>query len=227
MVALCVMWFIASTGWKQGSCELFEDDDTSRHTFGGEGNVVKRSAQTPAYCEAILGKIRMDGSSTGSERDLQTSTTSLAGTESETTPATDLMGWVYYSTTKMCYKKFNVDLTSDEAEKKCNGYDGHLASIHSMEQNQFLLELNPENDSVWIGLKLEGPCDPSSRQEHWLDSSDVDFHNWKEWEPNNLNCIEHSVYMDQTGGWYDFPDNESNPFICETKDIFYCPQHAT
>ncbi|ETN76587.1 lectin C-type domain protein [Necator americanus] len=89
------------------------------------------------------------------------------------------------------------------------------------------LKLNPENDSVWIGLKLEGSCDPSSRQEHWLDGSDVDFHNWKEWEPNNLNCIEHSVYMDQTGGWYDFPDNESNPFICETKDIFYCPQHAT
>ncbi|KAK6740089.1 hypothetical protein RB195_008515 [Necator americanus] len=133
----------------KGLCELFEDDDTSQHTFGGEGNVVKRSAQIPAYCEAILGKIRMDGSSTGSERVLQTSTTSLAGTDSQTISATDLMGWVFYKTTKMCYKKFNVDLTSDEAEKKCNGYDGHLASIHSMEQNQFLLGKSFCPQTVW------------------------------------------------------------------------------
>ncbi|KAK6740098.1 hypothetical protein RB195_008520 [Necator americanus] len=112
------------------------------------------------------------------------SSTSLAGEESQTSPKTEPPSWKYCNETRMCYmQKFNIDSTRDEAEKYCNAYNGHLASIHSKEQNQFLLG------------RFEGPCDPSLREKHWLDGSEVNFQNWSEEQPNNLECNENSVLL--------------------------------
>ncbi|KAK6739952.1 hypothetical protein RB195_008435 [Necator americanus] len=104
MVEFCVVWFIAFVGWKQGSCELLGNDDTSQYTFERKANVNKRDAQSDATCEAILEKIRLDGLSTATEHDFQTSSTSIAGAQLQTTPAAEADGWVYYKATNMCYK---------------------------------------------------------------------------------------------------------------------------
>ncbi|ETN70640.1 hypothetical protein NECAME_14626 [Necator americanus] len=82
------------------------------------------------------------------------------------------------------------------------------------------------DDYVWIGLRFEGPCDPSLREKHWLDGSEVNFQNWSEEQPNNLECNENSVLMDPTGEWSDYPDDTTTFFICQTEDISYCPQRV-
>ncbi|KAK6739953.1 hypothetical protein RB195_008435 [Necator americanus] len=221
MVEFCVVWFIAFVGWKQGSCELLGNDDTSQYTFERKANVNKRDAQSDATCEAILEKIRLDGLSTATEHDFQTSSTSIAGAQLQTTPAAEADGWVYYKATNMCYKIFDDYSNFDEAEKNCNGYDGHLASIHSMEHNQFLLALDPNMDEddadLWIGLKIEGQCEL-----HWIDGSDLDFQNWVQIQPD---CTTKSTLMMSSGQWYTENGHHGNPFVCETESTIYCPQH--
>ncbi|KAK6740092.1 hypothetical protein RB195_008517 [Necator americanus] len=255
MVALCVMWFITLTGWKQGSCELFEDDDTSQHTLGREGNVIKRSAQSEASCEAILAKLRLDGLSTAAERDLQTSSTSFteagvlststeldlqtsstrfaestfAGPALTTVPAYELLGWEYYYETNMCYKKFRVpgggNQDVKESEKNCTGYGGNLASIHSAAQNNFLQQMLPITPCV-IGLKfVENQCGVAHR--YWSDSSVVNFENWEPGEPNNNMCEQFCTYLQSDGTWNNYRCDANSAFVCETDNIVYCPQRRT
>ncbi|KAK6739956.1 hypothetical protein RB195_008437 [Necator americanus] len=168
-------------------------------------------------------KFRLTSLPTSSELDRQTSSTDVTGVKLQATPAAEVDGWVYYKATNMCYKIFDDYSNFDEAEKNCNGYDGHLASIHSMEHNQFLLALDPNMDEddadAWIGLKIEGQCEL-----HWMDGSDLDFQNWVQRQPD---CNKTSTLMMSSGQWYTENGHHGNPFVCETESTIYCPQHVT
>ncbi|ETN73432.1 lectin C-type domain protein [Necator americanus] len=222
--------------YKNDKCSIFASGDV-KHSFKGEAYTIGRD-KIDESCEreVVLDESRLTSLPATMEVDSQTSMTDDGGTESQTISAADLAGWIYYDAMKMCYKKFDVPVASNEAEEYCNGYDGHLASIHSMEHNQFLLgrskksfvpALNQEGnpDVSWIGLRLRGPCDPSSRLKYWWDGSDVNFQYWNEGEPNNVYCIENSTAMQPEGKWADYPDYYSFNFICQTESIVYCSKH--
>ena len=51
-----------------------------------------------------------------------------------------------------CYLIVHQHLTWDEAEKICNSRGGHLASIHSADENDFIYNLlgNPD-EALWLG----------------------------------------------------------------------------
>ncbi|KAH7712815.1 Protein CLEC-53 [Aphelenchoides avenae] len=87
-----------------------------------------------------------------------------------------LPGWVYSETTGMCHN-ITQSLNFKDAKAACSNYGGQLASIHSIEANNFLsyMARSPNSSYVWIGIYAvqDAPC-----RWAWLDCSEVKFQNW-------------------------------------------------
>ncbi len=102
-----------------------------------------------------------------------------------------------------------------EAEAVSRG--GHLASIASMSENQFIYSLIPPSvgvpsvPGVWLGLRRAGLPGWA-----WSDDSDFIFSSWASGEPNNARGNEFWVWMygpgpyssGGTGVWNDHPQND-------------------
>ncbi|KAK6018368.1 lectin C-type domain protein, partial [Ostertagia ostertagi] len=97
-------------------------------------------------------------------------------------------------------QEFNHPATFDEAEALCNSEGGHLASIHSSEENDFVyVKLRPAySDFVWIGLHQAHW--PASKAWTWTDGTPFDFHIWSVGEPNDYKHAEHCA---QVASFYD------------------------
>nr|CDJ81789.1 C-type lectin domain containing protein [Haemonchus contortus] len=105
-------------------------------------------------------------------------------------------GWV--NNFGYSYKVFNHRATFEEAEAVCVAEGGHLASIHSQEENEFIYSItDPHEESksyddlLWIGLRQKNW--PKDKKWTWTDGTLLDFINWGAREPNNLNNAEHCV----------------------------------
>lgn len=102
-----------------------------------------------------------------------------------------------------------------EAEAVLAG--GHLASIASMSENQFIYSLMPSSigtggqPGCWIGLHRDGLPGWT-----WSDGSAFDFTSWAPGEPNNARGNEFWVWMygpgpsgaGRTGVWNDHPQTD-------------------
>ncbi|XP_072175187.1 echinoidin-like [Diadema setosum] len=141
----------------------------------------------------------------------------------------------------MCYRYFSAEsVTWQEAERHCQSFTkpcwdedattgqlGHLVSIHSQEEMDFLSTLFESirdkrfsgRQKVWIGLNdLE-----SEGSFEWSDGSDVNYTFWFTDRPNSLNdeqnCVEYDVAWDYR--WNDFECNPSHDdwivrgFVCK------------
>lgn len=93
------------------------------------------------------------------------------------------------------------------AESLAQSLGGHLASIGSLEENEFILKqfgnFAGQDRRLWIGfndLDLEGDW-------RWSDGSPVTFTNWNGGEPNNSSGVEHFAEMlGSSGRWNDLND---------------------
>ena len=79
-------------------------------------------------------------------------------------------------------------LTKAEAKcteyKNANGHDGHLVSIHTDEEANFVSSLIRgvgDEQFYWIGLRMNCP----TCEFEWTDQSSFNYANWQEGEPNN------------------------------------------
>lgn len=96
------------------------------------------------------------------------------------------------------------------AEALAQSIGGHLASIASFEENDFILKsfgnFGGQDRRLWIGFNdvaVEGDW-------QWSDGSKVAFTNWNGGEPNNSGGIEHYAEMlGSSGEWNDIADNGS------------------
>ncbi len=70
------------------------------------------------------------------------------------------------------------------AEKmSLNGVRGHLASITSKTENDFIVKLRKRGDlRAWIGLRY----DRKQERFNWITGEKVNFVNWSKGEPNHL-----------------------------------------
>ncbi|XP_071501608.1 echinoidin-like [Diadema antillarum] len=125
----------------------------------------------------------------------------------------------------MCYRYFSAEsVTWQEAERQCQSFTkpcwdedsttgqlGHLVSIHSQEEMDFLITLfdsirNKRVSSkhlVWIGLNdktTEGSF-------AWSDGSAVDYTFWTAGQPNNHGNAQHCV---EFGLEFDYMWNDSS-----------------
>lgn len=139
------------------------------------------------------------------------------------------------------YKFFDKALSWKDAEAYCVEQGGHLASVNSKGEQNFLVNLteNEPVDNIWIGgYRLQDDKDTW----YWTDGSDFDYTNWDSWEnydgdimsqPDNYLEQEYYIrysnddfdYFDwyaNKGGWIDTRNNGDSDapvdyygFVCE------------
>ena len=90
-------------------------------------------------------------------------------------------------TTDVLFGTF-VELKKAEAKcteyKNADGHDGHLVSIHTEEEANFVSSLirgGTDEEFYWIGLRMNCP----TCEFEWTDQSSFNYANWQEGEPNN------------------------------------------
>ncbi|XP_072418168.1 C-type lectin LmsL-like [Chiloscyllium punctatum] len=125
-------------------------------------------------------------------------------------------GFIYFGN---CYKFVSQPKTWIDAELHCQELapDGHLASLHWMEQNNVFAEMirNSQNNTVptWIGLSdihKEGTF-------LWSDGSASDFMFWAESEPNDHGEEDCAHIFHTNTHWNDRSCNSKLCFLCSYK----------
>ncbi|XP_029920224.1 C-type lectin domain family 4 member M-like [Myripristis murdjan] len=119
-----------------------------------------------------------------------------------------------------CYFISRVSRDWMESQTFCQSKGGHLAIIHSAEEQTFLWELLPRGhwNAYWFGISDEHTED----EWKWVDGTPLVGGFWEEGEPNN-HIDEDCGYIVKTRklervavkSWYDAPCTMYWPFICE------------
>ncbi|KAL6739969.1 hypothetical protein Aduo_013364 [Ancylostoma duodenale] len=89
--------------------------------------------------------------------------------------------WKYFEVTDACYKRFERPRSFDDAESRCRVFGGHLTSIHSFMENDFIGKIaengtftNKTDRLTWIGLKRKH----KSELWTWTDGSPYGYNKW-------------------------------------------------
>merc|ERR1711915_553606 len=119
-----------------------------------------------------------------------------------------------------CYRHFSkTKLSWTDAREHCNLQNAELASIHSQEEHEFILQLSKEHVSTWLG----GSDSKTKGLYLWTDQSPWTYTNWRTDEPLNPdgthNCIEMTTHktLRFKGTWSVYRCNQSTTFICKLK----------
>ncbi len=123
------------------------------------------------------------------------------------------------------YELFDKDLDWDGAKKYCESLGGHLATISSKEENDFIYELMIDSGytSAYFGLTDED----EEGTWVWVNGEPVEYTNWHKGEPNSENSNEDYAmfywkYTDGTWNDGDFggkTNSGGTTFICEWDSV--------
>jgi lectin-like protein len=119
-----------------------------------------------------------------------------------------------------CYEVFAEFVTWDVAEQRCIAWGGHLASVTSSEEDDFLADwpdalgiIGQDGTGIWLG----GTEAPGEEDFRWAaDDLPLAFENWGSNQPDNgagVDCIEKR--NDGTATWYDRRCTDSQRYACE------------
>ena len=100
-----------------------------------------------------------------------------------------------------------------KAEEHCGQLDGHLASVTSLEENDWLgLELSSQvSGSLWLG----GQWSPGSNWT-WSDSSEWVWTNWASGQPSQQYNPECALLHTTTGySWGSYDCSTDLKFVCK------------
>ena len=138
-------------------------------------------------------------------------------------------GWTEDPDTGMCYALLDSRLRWEDAKEECQyqgGWreGGNLASINSLEEQQFLttwLAAMDANAAHWIGFS-----DKDKEGGYvWSDESPVAFINWRDGEPNNYGEGEDCavIVVGEEGLWNDARCETQAQAVCEKRGWNFKP----
>uniref|UniRef100_A0A914DU24 C-type lectin domain-containing protein n=1 Tax=Acrobeloides nanus TaxID=290746 RepID=A0A914DU24_9BILA len=169
---------------------------------------------------------------------LTTTITATATTTTATTTTTQASsitcdsGWTYFQDTMSCYKVLMI-MIYIPAEADCVSQGGHLASVHSQAEDDFLIALSKSGFVYPTGLNLDtqvfvGGIDSNLMDGvcsyMWTDGTPFDYMNFHPTEPNNCDgegCLEimtdnHVDKTDIAGLWNNIAcDLVMRAYICK------------
>ncbi|KAJ8398419.1 hypothetical protein AAFF_G00426740 [Aldrovandia affinis] len=127
-------------------------------------------------------------------------------------------GWEKFQA--FCYKHFYKRQAWEVAEQHCRMYGGHLVSVMTPEEQEFVN--NKYREYQWTGLNdrvIEGDF-------RWSDGNPLLYENWYRGQPDSYflsgeNCVVMVWYDD--GRWSDVPCNYHLSYTCK-KGISLCGQ---
>jgi hypothetical protein len=128
-----------------------------------------------------------------------------------------------------CYRANTDELTFDEARAACIAGGGHLVTIGTETEDDFVHALL--DDAHWLGATdgrangIEGVAPYT-----WVNGDEWDYSNWQDGQPNAVatncpnenggaNCFEHCAYQDDSGGWNDRACWHTIASICEWEPV--------
>ena len=106
-------------------------------------------------------------------------------------------------------------MKASTAERECQSKGGHLASIHSQEENQKIKQMVGSGSMAWIGLKRRTV---QNRPWIWTDGTELHFGEWKPDVTDDKNFV--SISGDD-GSWEAKTKDPKLPLVC--KVINSCP----
>ncbi len=114
------------------------------------------------------------------------------------------------------YEYYSDTMNWWKAYRFCEKKGGHLVTINSQGENDFLLGMtNAQVEGVWLG----GKTDSNHEIWHWITGELFDYQNWDTGEPNNVNqdAIHMYILGNGKGKWDDLAssDTQNCGFICE------------
>lgn len=118
------------------------------------------------------------------------------------------------------YYVFNNPGTWSQAESAANALGGHLLSIESQEENDFISSIPQlSNQNIWLGLYNDNPGSPDFK---WVNCSPLSYTNWSiaTASPSSVPA-ERFVYMrsngcSDPGMWKNTDENQILPDPCES-----------
>ena len=86
------------------------------------------------------------------------------------------------------YEYYDTKLTWNQAYKFCEKKGGHLVTINSQGENDFVVDLAKDCSYIWTGGKTS-----DKTTWYWITGEPFDYQNWSEGEPNDTNGNEDSL----------------------------------
>lgn len=108
------------------------------------------------------------------------------------------------------------DISWEDAKKECEEKGGHLATITSQREQDYIATLNPNCGRYWIG----GYRDEEFKW-MWVTGEEWEYTNWNTGEPNNSGAVkpnETKITLWSGNRWNDLNENnlsEQSGYICE------------
>jgi parallel beta-helix repeat protein len=120
------------------------------------------------------------------------------------------------------YALIDIWLPWREARVYCEKLGGHLVTIGSASENDFVENLaDPIDDDVWIGLTDEA----NEGYWEWVTGEPLTYTNWEvNWQ--NGGDWENYVEMHRDGTWNDLPVTSSMTFVCEWETLQTAEIHS-
>ena len=116
------------------------------------------------------------------------------------------------------YEIVKKNISWEEAKKECEEAGGHLATITSQAEQDYITELNSSNSKLWIGAYR---TDDDLEKWMWVTGEKWNYENWNDGEPNNSSNVksnENRAVIWTNGKWNDLNENntgEQSGYICE------------
>lgn len=115
------------------------------------------------------------------------------------------------------YKLFDEKLLWEEAKEYCEKMGGHLATITSEDENNYLAGLIPEDMGYIIGMHRD-----ITGYKKWVTGEEVIYSNWADGQPDNRYGKQVNLILCNKPYWYtksencwDDSDDYVHGFICE------------
>ncbi|CAI5454018.1 unnamed protein product [Caenorhabditis angaria] len=144
----------------------------------------------------------------------------------QTCPSHCPSGYTWFAETDFCYKNFVQQSNFNDARSVCQADGGELTSIHSQNENDFLVQLSKTGlivsddgwvDQVWIGFIFV------NQKWQWTDGTNTTYVNWGDGEPNKmqtewwavLNADAHQGSNTEASKWNNVGQIDERAFVCK------------